>query len=117
MGIFDDLKSIGKILQEAGKIEQYQKILETQKELLEMQKKIQELEKENSELREKLKIKENIFFENNAYWLKKDEQKDGPFCTKCWDKDRYLIRMRFYAAQNWSRAHYDCPECKNTYLA
>ncbi len=30
MAIFDELKSVGKVLQEAGKIEQYQQILDTQ---------------------------------------------------------------------------------------
>jgi len=75
MAIFDKLKSVGKILQEAGKIEQYQQILEAQQELLEMQKKIQNLEKENTELKEKLKIKENLIHENNAYWTNNEGKK------------------------------------------
>jgi len=118
MAIFDELKSVGKVLQEAGKIEQYQQILETQKDLLGMQKRIQELEKENRELREKLEIKENLYYENNTYWVKKEDgSKDGPFCSRCWDKNKDLIRLRYHSAQKWSLAHYDCPECKNTYLA
>ena len=32
-------------------------------------------------------------------------------------KNKDLIRMRYYSAQKWSLTHYDCPECKNTYLA
>lgn len=118
MALFDELKSIGKVLQEAGKIEQYQQILETQEKLLEMQKRISDLEYGNKELKEKLKIKENIFFENNAYWLKNEKsKKDGPFCTRCYDKDKNLIRMRHRSSQQWSRAHYNCPECRNNYLA
>jgi len=111
MAIFDELKSIGKILQEAGKIEQYQQILETQKKLLEMQKKIQELEKKDRELKEKLEIKENLIFEKNAYWIKKENgEKDGPFCSVCWDADRKLIRLRVgdYAG-GWAY----CLKCRN----
>ena len=111
MAIFDELKSIGKALQEAGKIEQYQQILETQKELLEMQKIIQDLEKENSELKEKLEIKENLIFEKNTYWLEKESgEKDGPFCSRCFDKDRDLVRMH----PRPNPAYMMCPACKTT---
>jgi len=108
MSIFDKLKSIGKILQEAGKIEQYQQILEAQQELLEMQKKIQNLEKENAELKEKIKIKENLIYENNAYWISNEGKKDGPFCSRCWDVDKNLVRMH----PDINPAYYHCPSCK-----
>lgn len=108
MNIFDKLKSIGKILQEVGKIEQNQQILEAQKELLEIQKKIQNLERENAELKEKLKIKESLIYENNAYWIIKDSKKDGPFCSRCWDVDKNLVRLH----QGYNPGSYDCPNCK-----
>jgi hypothetical protein len=116
MGAFDDLKSIGKVLQEAGKIEQYNQILETQKELLEMQKRIGNLEKENKELKEKLEIKENIILENGVYWTRKDGgEKDGPFCTRCWDKNKELIRMKFLSLPA-HKPFWECTECKNQFL-
>jgi len=110
MGIFDDLKNAAKILQEAGKIEQYKKILEAQKELLDMQKKIDDLEEENRELKKKLKIKESVAYRNNAYWVKKSEkEEDGPFCSRCYDKDKDLIRMQPCGNPEWG----ECPECNN----
>ena len=112
MSIFDDLKSIGKVLQEAGKIEQYKQILETQKELLEMQKKLQDLEKENRELKEKLEIKENLKYdrENNVYWLEKEGKgKEGPFCPLCWETESKLIHLNSTGRPNvWV-----CFQCKN----
>lgn len=108
MAIFDQLKSVGKILQEAGKIEQYQQILEAQQELLEMQKKIQGFEKENAELKEKLKIKENLIHENHAYWINNEGKKDGPFCSRCWDVDKNLVRLH----PGYNPAYYHCPNCK-----
>jgi len=109
MAIFNELKSIGKILQEAGKIEQYKQILEAQKELLKMEKRIQDLEKENRKLKEKLEIKENLIFEKNAYWLKKENgERDGPFCSVCWDDSNKLIRLRVGDYQlGWA----SCPKC------
>lgn len=111
MAIFDVLKSVANILKEADKIKEYSQILEVQKELLEMQKRVQELEKENSCLKEKLSIKENLDYEKNAYWAKKENgTKDGPFCSRCWDKNRDLIRLD---VSNVDIGF--CPECKNSY--
>lgn len=109
MAIFDELKSIGKVLQEAGKIDLYQQILNVQQQLLEMQNRIASLDKENKELKEKLEIKDSLIFENNAYWLEKDDKKDGPFCSCCWDNDRKPIRMQPCG----NPAYFDCPKCKN----
>lgn len=110
MGIFNQLKSIAKILQEAGKIKQYQQILEVQEKLLEMQSKIQDLEKENSELKEKLKIKENLIYRNNVYWINNKDKEDGPFCPRCWDADKKLVRLQPFDKSDYS---YDCPNCKS----
>ncbi len=110
MAIFDELKSIGKVLQEAGKIEQYRQILETQEKLLEMQKKINELEEENKNLKEKVKIKEDLIFEKNIYWLKnEDGVREGPFCACCWDSDEKLIHLNHYENSNTLQ----CPKCRN----
>ena len=110
MVIFDVLKIAAQVLKESGKIEQYKQILEVQKELLEMQNKINELEIENKDLKEKLKIKDNIFFENNAYWIKKEnDNKDGPFCTGCWDNNTKLIRL----SSTLNKEDFMCPVCKN----
>lgn len=108
MAIFDELKSVGKVLQEAGKIEQYQQILDAQQKLLEMQKRINELESDNKELREQLEIKENLTAENNMYWLNKDGKKDGPFCTNCWDAEQRLMRLHKSVTHNGIQ----CPKCK-----
>ena len=108
MAIFDELKSIGKILQETGKIEQYQQILKTMQNLLDMQKKLQRLEKENTNLKEKLEIKKELKHKNHAYWIDKEGSLDGPFCSRCWDADKQLIRLHPCG----NPAYYSCPNCK-----
>jgi hypothetical protein len=113
MGTFDNLKSIGKVLQEAGKIEQYQQILETQEKMLGMQKKIIELEEKKKELEENLKIKEKLSYENNTYWIKEAEKRDGPFCSRCYDKNGDLIRIHPLVGNS---KFSECPECKNRVL-
>jgi len=109
MAIFDELKSIGKILQEAGKIELYGKILKIQEKFLEIQKRLLVLESENKQLKEKLEIKESLIFGDNAYWTKNGEEKDGPYCSCCWDNDKKTIRMQ----PTLDPAYFDCPKCRN----
>ena len=109
MAIFDELKSIAGTLREADKIPQYEQILSIQEKLLEMQKKISELESENKELKEKLEIKDLLIFEKNSYWIEKNDKKEGPYCSCCWDDQKKTVRMQPCG----NPAFYDCPKCNN----
>jgi hypothetical protein len=104
MGIYDAAKDVANVLKEAGKIEEYQKILDLMGRLLEMQEKITELEKENKKLKEEFEIKGKLEYKNNTYWL----GAEGPYCSRCWEKNRDLLRM--HHGPNDFYAH--CPECK-----
>ena len=113
MALFDELKSIGNVLQEAGKIEQYKQILDALQKLLEMQKRIDELETGNKKLKEKLETKVSLQFENGAYWaIKKGASKDGPFCSRCWDVEKNTVRMKPGVS---NPAFHSCPECKGQF--
>lgn len=107
---FDQIKTIGKVLQEAGKIEQYKQILEVQEQLLAFQKRIIELERENSGLKESLETKKKLEYKNNSYWTKEGEKDVGPFCSHCWEADHKLIRMH----PDGNPAFSSCPHCKNS---
>ena len=69
MAIFDELMSVGKVLNEAGKIEQYRQILEATEKLLDMQRKIEELEDKNKALKYQLEIKDHLIYEKDTYWV------------------------------------------------
>jgi hypothetical protein len=109
MALFDELKAIGKTLQEAGKIELYGQVLGVQEKLMEIQKRLFTLENENRQLKEKLEIKGSLFFENNAYWTKEGDNKNGPYCSCCWDNDKKVIHMQPCG----NPAYFDCPKCRN----
>ena len=106
MGIYDGLKDAASILKEAGKIEQYRQILEVQEKLLEMQKRIADLEEQNKALHLQLETKGKLLHRNNMYYL--GDEKDGPYCTACWDSEHLLIRLHVHAVSNSA----DCPKCK-----
>ena len=109
MAIFDILKTAATIAKESGKLELQGEILGVYEKLLEQQKKISDLESENKELKEKLKITESLKYENNAYWVTQDDKKDGPFCSRCWDVEKNLVRIKQRVD---SPSFHTCPECK-----
>jgi len=57
---------------------------------------------------DKLNLKENLFYEKPYYWKKITEQeKEGPYCQLCYDKDQKLIRL-----QDWGNGEWNCQSCK-----
>lgn len=74
------------------------------------------LAEENAKLREELvdlrdqrKTRQEMHYQNNAYWRQLgDGKSEGPFCPKCLDGDGKAARMSDYA--DWHA--WDCPVCR-----
>lgn len=64
-------------------------------------------DEEIRDLAEKLKLKGEVYPDQGVYFRRLDDgSSDGPFCTRCWDVNRKLVRLR---------AGYQgcmCTECK-----
>lgn len=116
MGVFEELKSIGRVLQEAGKIDLYQKILEVQSNLLEYQKEIADLKNQNIELMEKLRMKGKLVYDSKekAYFSEEDSERNSPFCPNCWENDNRTIHLSKYIYHD-SIIHWKCPKCLQTF--
>ena len=72
--------------------------------IIEKDEKIQSLEKQ-------LKLKDDLVYEAPYYWIKNsDDKKDGPFCQKCYDEDKKLIRLQEFTIGEW-----ECKTCQNYY--
>ena len=109
MGVYDAAKDVANVLKEAGKIAEYQKILDLIDDLFEKREEIEKLNTENKKLKELLKTQDEYEFKNNSYWNKINN--DGPFCSRCFDKNKDLIRI----IPREVRDNYaNCPECNKT---
>ncbi len=69
------------------------------------------LKQEIEKYKEIDEIKSKLVHEDNHYFVKEDDSKDGPYCTNCWDSDYKLIRLH---KGNFSRGvqYFTCPKCK-----
>jgi len=110
MGIINDIQAIGKILQKAGNISLYEKLLAIQEKTLETMEENNNLRKEIDKLKEKLKMKDLLIFEHDAYWIKDENRniKNGPFCSRCYDSSEKLIHLISCPDSGYSM----CPQCK-----
>jgi len=70
------------------------------------------MEKDNiiSSLNEQLSIKENVVWEKPYYWLVDQDDRDGPFCQRCYDVEQRLVRLQGSGKNGWS-----CRSCKSSY--
>lgn len=76
-----------------------------------------QLKEENFSLRKKIEgankakeLKGKLLHEDNHYFIIEGENKDGPFCTKCFDADDKTIRLHKGNNQNGVQ-YYNCPNC------
>ena len=99
------------LIKKGATLEAEEKILELREGALELQEENLELREKVKELEDKLSLKKNVQWEKPHYWVINGEEKDGPYCQKCYDADQKLIRMQGGGNDRWT-----CNECKNTVL-
>lgn len=85
MSIIENAKEIARIVQQIDNVDLYRKILDLHAEIIELYDQNRGLREENGALKEKVKFKEALVYEDKAYWVKMEDSKDGPFCSSCWD--------------------------------
>ena len=79
-----------------------------------IQEDIAEKDSEIMKLKNALKISDNIFYESPYYFIRIDDEseRDGPFCQKCYDSNRKLLRLQSQKI----KGYWLCKECENDYM-
>jgi hypothetical protein len=62
------------------------------------------------ELEQALNIQRNLQYEEPSYWLREGDKREGPYCQRCYDKDRKLVRL-----QGYETGIFDCKVCNTNY--
>ena len=108
-------KEIVELIKKGATVEAQEKIMELRVAALEYQEENAELKLRVKELEEELEVKGNLEYSSSAYWLWREDDagdytiKDGPFCQRCYDADKKLIRL-----QDWDKA-WSCMNCEKSY--
>jgi hypothetical protein len=110
MGLIENVKEVVGVLQKADNIDLYRKVLDLQKDALDLIEENRYLKNQVKQLEESLTIISNIEFKDNMYFTNiNTEDEKGPFCTKCWDDEKKLVRLHFNGLD-----FYLCPVCQNS---
>lgn len=82
------------LIKKGATVEAQEKIMELRESVINAQEEIQNLRSQVEELKTQLSVKAQVQYEKPYYWEMKGEQRDGPYCQVCYDKDQKLIRLQ-----------------------
>ena len=110
MGLYDGIKDVAKVMQQADNIELYQKLLDLSVQALDMQAEIAKLREENAALKKGKDIESRIVRHDIPIVTLKDDSADIKYCANCWDSQRKLIQMHVYTS--YGCLTYRCHSCE-----
>ena len=94
MGLYESIKDIAKVVQQAGNIELYKQLLDLGSQALDMQDEIRKLKEENFELKKLKDIEEKIIRHSQPYITFKDDEHQFKYCAICWGDKEKVIQLR-----------------------
>lgn len=109
MGLYDAIKDVATIAQQADNIDLYKRLLDLSAQALDLQAENTKLREENAELRKGKELESRIVRHDIPIVTLKDDQADIKYCANCWDSQRKLIQMRVY--MDYGHLKYRCHLC------
>ncbi|MGE5699925.1 MAG: hypothetical protein ACM31N_07680 [Deltaproteobacteria bacterium] len=108
MGAVENIKEIADLIKKIGDADLYRKIVELEHEVFELScQNLLSLSK-IEELKEILRVKQNIKYDGQVYYLEGDSV---PYCPKCWEVTRALVHLTESASPSFGH----CPNCENSF--
>lgn len=99
------------LLCKEGKFEEAEGILKSlQDEFLALCEENETLKLQLTEVADVLDLADKIQFDGQKYWLIEENEKKGPFCQVCYDRDGLLVHLQEH------NSHWECQNCKGLYM-
>lgn len=96
---------------QAGRIEEGTILLKSlQDEFLVVCEENEVLKKQLNEVAEVLDLAERVEYDGQKYWLAEEENRKGPFCQLCYDRDGLLVHLQSHGN------HWECQSCNSIYM-
>ncbi|WP_342432620.1 hypothetical protein [Neobacillus sp. FSL H8-0543] len=91
MGLFDTIKDLKALAVGLENIDLISKLMDVQIQAYEILDENRELRLKLEDLERSEEIGSNLSYEGDLYYKKDDNS--GPYCSKCWDVDKLLVRV------------------------
>lgn len=113
MGLYDGIKDVARVMQQADNIDLYRQLLDLSAQALDLQAEVGRLKEENEELKKKQDISGQVVRHLEPYVTIRDEEPALCYCSHCWDIANQLIQLDC----NDYNGTFECPHChmKGTY--
>ena len=108
MGLYEGIKDVAKVVQQADNIELYRQLLDLSAQALDMQAEIARLKEENADLKKKRNITDKIVRHLEPYITLADEEPALLYCSHCWDVDGHIVQLNC----DESSGKFRCPHCQ-----
>jgi len=116
LGITDAIDLSGRVIEmikTGATMELREKIMELREAVLNVKEELLTLREENAELKREAAQRGTLKFEDWVYWLHEDGTRDGPFCPKCQDDEKKLVRLQ--AGNQGYGYRWLCVVCRTTF--
>jgi hypothetical protein len=95
MSLIDTAKVVYDLAKKGATIELQEQLMKMREEALSLQEQNVELRQRVAELEAERRVEESVVYDGALYWKDDDEGvRQGPYCQKCYDADRKLIRLQ-----------------------
>jgi len=106
MGLYEGIKDVAKIVQQADNIDLYRQLIDLSSQALDMQSEIGRLTTEVKELRKEKDIEQQIFRYKELFVTLEDKP-EIRYCSHCLDSDKKLIQIHCDESGGFR-----CPHCQ-----
>lgn len=103
MGLYEGIKDVAKVVQQADNIDLYKKLLDLSSQALDMQAEIANLKEENDRLRKERELMDDIVYHKTEkydtlnseypYVTLASDKENIRYCAICWGKTHKLIPL------------------------
>jgi len=120
MSFIQTVKELYELGQKTKNIKIQEQITKLREEVIEIQEENIRLQEKISGLEKELSIRKNYEYVESTYWALKrndDDVRDGPFCQRCFDVNKNIVRLQIYNLYTTSEpTEMFCLECKNSFF-
>lgn len=96
---------------EQGKMKEAEALLKSlQDEFLAVCEENEALKAQLAEVADVLDLAEKVQFDGQKYWLTDEDERKGPFCQVCYDRDGLLVHLHEH------ENHWECQNCNGLYM-
>ena len=94
MGLYDGIKDVAKVVQQADNIDLYKKLIDLSAQALEMQEEISRLKQEINSLKQTETLENDIEYHEGAFITRKSDKELVKYCASCWADRKVLMPLK-----------------------